>query len=572
MSWIGMMASILPVREAIQRGSIGEPQEADAQFLPIKEAIGSRFLDAAMVWAIWANNQHALYWLVGNGANINKRFKDIHFLAPLHCAAERMKPVLVSILLAGGAFPNITASIARTPLHLACSSYQAPRAEYGICSADTVGGLCTLHDPPHFDSTWGLQVLGDDNTPQERTSCQSLVVQLLLHYGATIDARDSNGRTRLAYSIGTRAYHISEALLTRKPPADINSRNDLGLTPLGEACELWECPERAQFCLKWGADVHLKDKLGRTPLFIAAESGNIELCRILIAAGADIGAVNVQNDHCLQASLLSQKWDCASHLLSVVEHYLPDGVADLLSSCSYEGLNCLGCCIFLRSVIPRDLSVRFLEFYAAVNLLDAANASGYTPLHLAVSFQSAEWVRVLLELGADPRISDTIYGWTSTFLATFQPLRSSLKTLKLIMESGKYTEDPEDLMGWSAGSMTFWLQSTLYLEGMDPIYYETADRMRSHTIPRAVAAWRRESERRKVHYRKESFPDLVERLLEQKGFLRWKIGTPAIQHPPFDIFTDPDNNYLRDSVSVDDENISDRSRHDARVVLWGWKA
>jgi euchromatic histone-lysine N-methyltransferase len=157
--------------------------------------------------------------------------------------------------------------------------------------------------------------------------------------------------------------------------------------------------------------------LGRTPLFIAAQSGNIELCRILIAAGADIDAVDVQGDHCLQASLLSQKWDCASYLLSVVEHYLHDGVADILSSCDYEGLNCLGCCIFLRSVIPSDLSVKFLEFYAGVSLLDAANASGYTPLHLAVSFQSAKWVRVLLELGADPRVSDTIYGWTPTFLA-----------------------------------------------------------------------------------------------------------------------------------------------------------
>jgi hypothetical protein len=210
MSYIGMMASILPLREAIERRNMGEPQEIDAQLLPIKEAIGSRFLDVAMVWAIWANNQHALYWLIENGGNVNKRFKDIHFLAPLHCASERMKPVLVSILLSGGAFPNITASSARTPLHLACSLYQPPRAEYGTCSGDTFGnssfqdsGLCDLHDPPHFDTTWGLQVLSDDNTPEERTSCQSLVVQLLLHYGATIDARDSNGRTPLAYSIGT---------------------------------------------------------------------------------------------------------------------------------------------------------------------------------------------------------------------------------------------------------------------------------------------------------------------------------------------------------------------------------
>jgi hypothetical protein len=57
-------------------------------------------------------------------------------------------------------------------------------------------------------------------------------------------------------SIGSRAFHISKALLTANPPADINIRNDFGLTPLGEACELFGCPERAKFCLEWGADIH----------------------------------------------------------------------------------------------------------------------------------------------------------------------------------------------------------------------------------------------------------------------------------------------------------------------------
>ena len=576
--WIGTLASLAPFSEAIELSYTGDILKADVQPLPIRVAIGSRFVDAALIWAIWVNNSYALHWLVEIGADVNKRFKDIHFLTPLHCACERMKPILVSILLAGGASTNITASSARSPLHLACSLYQAPRAEYGTCSGDAVGdnsfqdsGFCRLHDPPHFDPKWGLRVPGDDHSAEERACCQILVVKLLLHHGATVDTRDCNGRTPLAYSIGTRAFHISELLLTGNPPADINSRNDLGLTPLGEACEIWECPERVRFCLKWGADVHSKDELGRTALFIAAKFGNLEICRILVAAGADIAAVDAQNDHCLQAALGAQEWDCVSYLLNIIEDYEPDGLAEILSSCDFEGLNCLGSCVFLRSVIPPDLSERFLTLYGAAGLLDATNASGYTPLHLAVSFKSLEWVGALLGLGADPSVPDTIYGWTPTFLTTFQPLFSSIKILKMIMDIGKYTEDPEQLMAWTAGSMTFWLQATQYLQGLDQEYYEIADRMRSLTISRAIKARQKESERRKVNRRKENFSDLIARQLEQKGLLRWKIGTPAIESPPFDIFTDPNYNYLQDSVTVSDKDISDRSRNDTRVVPWGWK-
>jgi hypothetical protein len=64
---------------------------------------------------------------------------------------------------------------------------------------------------------------------------------------------------------------------------------------------------------------------------------------------------------------------------------------------------------------------------------------------------------------------------------------------------------------------------------------------------------------------------LATRLLEQKGLLRWQIGTPSIEVPPLDIFVDPNYSYIRDHFTPDDENVNDYSRNETRVIPSGWK-
>lgn len=74
-------------------------------------------------------------------------------------------------------------------------------------------------------------------------------------------------------------------LLIRKGP-DTNAQNRDGATALHRIARLCEHPQRTQMAeilLENGADVRIKDQLGRTPLSAARTSGNKALRRILWA-------------------------------------------------------------------------------------------------------------------------------------------------------------------------------------------------------------------------------------------------------------------------------------------------
>ena len=66
--------------------------------------------------------------------------------------------------------------------------------------------------------------------------------------------------------------------------ADVNAKNDSGLTPLHYA----ESKEIAEILITAGADVNAGDKI--TPLHYAAQYGEMEIVELLISKGADVNA------------------------------------------------------------------------------------------------------------------------------------------------------------------------------------------------------------------------------------------------------------------------------------------
>ena len=75
--------------------------------------------------------------------------------------------------------------------------------------------------------------------------------------------------------------------------ADLEARDELGLTPLMFAAATNSNPEVVQVLLEAGADVEARDEDGWTPLMLAAVNNeNPEMVQVLLEAGADATAKN----------------------------------------------------------------------------------------------------------------------------------------------------------------------------------------------------------------------------------------------------------------------------------------
>ncbi|MBN1799043.1 MAG: ankyrin repeat domain-containing protein [Spirochaetales bacterium] len=119
----------------------------------------------------------------------------------------------------------------------------------------------------------------------------SLLSQLIVA-GVDVNSKDDSGMAPviLAASAGNR--EIVQQLIDAG--ADINSQEESeGFTACSMAVFL-EDIGMLQFLLELGANPNIMNKQHKTPLFIAAESGQTEIVKILIQAGADPHFINTR--------------------------------------------------------------------------------------------------------------------------------------------------------------------------------------------------------------------------------------------------------------------------------------
>ena len=74
--------------------------------------------------------------------------------------------------------------------------------------------------------------------------------------------------------------------------ADVNAKNEDGLTPLMLAAQYNSNPKALRALIGAGADVNAKNKDGVTPLMFAAIMNTPEVLKVLLEAGADVNAKN----------------------------------------------------------------------------------------------------------------------------------------------------------------------------------------------------------------------------------------------------------------------------------------
>jgi uncharacterized protein len=233
--------------------------------------------------------------------------------------------------------------------------------------------------------------------------------EALVGAGASLDAVDPDGATALVIAISNAHYELAELLLNAGANPNVVD-SEAGMGPLYAAVDmhrlavghgrgnpvpvgLLNAVDVVELLLERGADPNARLKkpilqrqhtfgdgtlgAGATPLMRAAKSGDIELVRVLIDAGADPTLT------------------------------LPNGTTALMLAAGLGWRNGSPLAPSYDQGSDEE-AVETLELLLSLGLdLKATNEAGDTALHAAVGSRGAEAIiRFLLERGADPSVAN----------------------------------------------------------------------------------------------------------------------------------------------------------------------
>lgn len=129
------------------------------------------------------------------------------------------------------------------------------------------------------------------------------MINLLLNFGANINAKDDKGQTAIIIASDFICVNIVKTLIAEG--ANVNSIDDEGTTALMKVCgcEIAELVPDAkdiiELLLNNGANLQKENNFGYTSLMLASMKGNVEIVKYLILKGANIDAQNNKGDTAL---------------------------------------------------------------------------------------------------------------------------------------------------------------------------------------------------------------------------------------------------------------------------------
>jgi len=359
---------------------------------------------APIHYAVRENHQGLISFLLEKRIDIN--IKSSSGSTPLHEAARTGNIQLITMLLDLGADPNAVDAKGNTPLHVGIPEDVHREAIYLLCGMRANPNLRDEHGdtPLHIviilnrpvDIVQTLLNSGSDvyirniqgKTPlyiaveEKRTE----IIPLLLSYGSEIFAAENSGITPFALAVKD-GEDIFNLLVTEDT---VNQRDGAGNTMLHSVIRNRGIPRHIGTILDKHAFIDARNREGDTALHIAVRMNLRENGEFLISRGASIFSANAAGDSPLYNALTA-----------------PSGIR-------YWIIN-------PNTVIAKDgLGNNMLHYAAGWKLnnaipviiqrgvpVESTNATGETPLFMAVKSNSPSTIKALLDNRANLKATDS---------------------------------------------------------------------------------------------------------------------------------------------------------------------
>ncbi len=335
--------------------------------------------EARLADAAQSRNIAQVQTLIRQGARLGAA--QVDGMTALHWATYHDDLEMTRQLLSAGAEVAVANRYGVTPLSLACTNGRA----------EIVRLLLEAGADPNS------QLRGGETALMTAARTGKLEpVQLLLARGAEINRKERKGQTALMWAAADGHVAVVQELI--KAGADFQTPLESGFTPLLFAVREGQT-EVVQALLSAGADVDSvmnpkrtggkNPRRGMSPLLLAVENGHLELAIALVDAGAD---PNDQRSgftplHTITWVRKPNRGDSA------------DGDPAPMGSGNLTSLQ------FVRALVERgaEVNARLKRGSAGRGRL---NPKGATPFLLAAKTGDLPLMKLLLELGADPRIAN----------------------------------------------------------------------------------------------------------------------------------------------------------------------
>jgi ankyrin repeat protein len=425
-----------------------------------EEDNSTEYRRTALARAAGNKDVNIVKYLLKRGADVNHAGKNSH--PPIYAASWSSNIDSVRVLLKAGA--DVNALMVVNNWRPVISAYDNPRILRlllkggGDVNAISDDGTC-LHMAVLYGFVESVKVLlehkpkvdletpypssrgtdSDDGYTALSLACDkgiALSVQLLLEAGANRNHRTRLGKRPLDICVLNGNIDAASVLLECRVPIDYT--DDKGNTVLHHISNSTSS-DLVRKLVNAGADLHLSNKNGVTPLQVAVEAQNIDVVEYLLSKNADPSQCSNEAHSLLHIA-------CDKNDLSLLRVLAEKCKMDLQLADSIKGAPSL-----LMTLVEtwREPNLELLAYLVETGKVDLHRRSGYLeyPLLATCAFRHKPQIRYLLEHGANPDIKDSSGRRPLHFAALATDLVDDLMSFNV--ETLVNGQPPRDKMGRS---------------------------------------------------------------------------------------------------------------------------